>query len=218
MVLELSCKGGGEFGVHYSHSKKLFYGRRILTLWNQRTPFMGFMQQLSVQDLRVFQFRPFIPLTTSSRYQVAATIYAGSKRAIFAVINGWVNPYWGRILIKVRFLSTTYLINNLSTYINYLLPIKELYSNRSEHFQVILPHSGFSSWTILLTHSTIREKSTQQQQRRGQRRRRRRKEEFYFSSGSNLIVSPVLWRSFELHSWFPLQKWSFCGQGVSNHS
>ena len=83
---------------------------------------------------------------------------------------------------------------------------------------MILPHSGFSSWTILLTHSTIREKSTQQQQRRGQRRRRRRKEEFYFSSGSNLIVSPVLWRSFELHSWFPLQKWSFCGQGVSNHS
>ena len=111
MVLELSCKGGGEFGVHYSHSKKLFYGRRILTLWNQRTPFMGFMQQLSVQDLRVFQFRPFIPLTTSSR-QVATTIYAGSKRAIFAVINGRVNPYWGKISYK-----SSVPINLLTTYL-----------------------------------------------------------------------------------------------------
>ena len=151
MVLELSCKGGGEFGVHYSHSKKLFYGRRILTLWNQRTPFMGFMQQLSVQDLRVFQFRPFIPLTTSSMYQVATTIYAGSKRAIFAVINGWVNPYWGRILIKVRFLSTTYLINNLSTYINYLLPIKELPKFKSNRTFL----GDFASqWLQLLDYTT----------------------------------------------------------------
>ena len=55
---------GGEFGVHYSHSKKLFYGRRILTLWNQRTPFMGYV--VAVEDLRVFQFRPFIPLTSGS--------------------------------------------------------------------------------------------------------------------------------------------------------
>ena len=59
---------------------------------------------------------------------------------------------------------------------------------------------------VMFEKSSKREKSTT------------RKEEFYFSSGSNLIVSPVLWRSFELHSWFPLQKWSFCGQGVSNHS
>ena len=119
---------------------------------------MGFMQQLSVQDLRVFQFRPFIPLTTSSR-QVATTIYAGSKRAIFAVINGRVNPYWGKISYKSSVpinLLTTYLgIYRSTTYqlgIQYLLPIKELNSNRIEHFQVSLSHCGFSSsQTILLT-------------------------------------------------------------------
>ena len=41
----------------------------------------------------------------------------------------------------------------------------------------------------------------------------------FTSPAARILLCPlVLWRSFELHSWFPLQKWSFCGQGVSNHS
>ena len=59
---------------------------------------------------------------------------------------------------------------------------------------------------VMFEKSSKREKSTT------------RKEEFYFSSGSNLIVCCFCGVLLSCILRFPLQKWSFCGQGVSNHS
>ena len=89
------------------------------------------------------------------------------------------------------------------------MKISEYLNSKTKQWHI--GHAGQNNYENLVTlvmfeKSSKREKSTT------------RKEEFYFSSGSNLIVYCFCGVLLSCILRFPLQKWSFCGQGVSNHS